>query len=182
MFKGDRNFTVGLFVTLAIAVFVAFVIWLTGRSGAEELSRYSLKFERDVSGLAVGGPRPEPSARSITLLQRKSSRPGKGLGKTTGWIHRLSLKGKGVSMVAGVNYEEITPEGLRISDGEARENPRLIPVDAIVLCAGQEPNRNLADALTANGITPHIIGGADVAVELDAKRAIDQGARLAARL
>ena len=88
----------------------------------------------------------------------------------------------GVKMIAGVNYEAITPEGLQISFGEARENPTLIAVDTIVLCAGQEVERSLADTLIAHGITPHIIGGADVAAELDAKRAIDQAARLAAGL
>ncbi len=85
-------------------------------------------------------------------------------------------------MVGGVNYERITPEGLEVTSGEARENPRLIAVDTIVLCAGQESERSLADALIAAGKTPHVIGGADVAAELDAKRAIDQGVRLAATL
>ena len=81
----------------------------------------------------------------------------------------------------GVNYESISPEGLMISTGEARENPRIVPVDTIVLCAGQMPQRSLADALLEKGLTPHVIGGADVAAELDAKRAIDQGCRLAAQ-
>jgi 2,4-dienoyl-CoA reductase (NADPH2) len=133
-------------------------------------------------GLAAAGPRPEPAARQITVMQRKASRPGKGLGKTTGWIHRLSLAGKGVEMMAGVNYEEIVPGGIRLSDGPDRARPRLLEVDSIVLCTGQEPNRALYDALSARGVAATAIGGADVAVELDAKRAIDQGARLAARL
>ena len=132
-------------------------------------------------GLAEA-PRPAPPARQITLLQRKAQKLGKGLGKTTGWIHRASLKMKGVEMVGGVNYEEIGRQGLRISTGEARENPRWLEVDTIVLCAGQVPERSLADALEAAGRTHHVIGGADVAAELDAKRAIDQGTRLAARL
>jgi 2,4-dienoyl-CoA reductase (NADPH2) len=118
----------------------------------------------------------------VTLLQRKAERPGKRLGKTTGWIHRSTLKMKGVKMIGGVNYEEITDEGLRISHGEARENPSVIPADTIVLCAGQLSERSLADDLIANGIEPHVIGGADVAAELDAKRAIDQGVRLALSL
>ena len=133
-------------------------------------------------GLAGNGPQPEPPVRAVTLLQRKSTKLGKGLGKTTGWIHRAALKMKGVEMVGGVNYEEITPEGLVVSDGEARENPRLIKADTIVLCAGQLPERSLADALEAAGTPCHIIGGADVAAELDAKRAINQGTRLAAAL
>ena len=133
-------------------------------------------------GLAPEGPQPTAPARQVVMLQRKAEKPGKRLGKTTGWIHRASLQMKGVKMIAGVNYEAITPEGLQISFGEARENPTLIAVDTIVLCAGQEVERSLADTLIAHGITPHIIGGADVAAELDAKRAIDQAARLAAGL
>ncbi len=133
-------------------------------------------------GLAGNGPQPEPPVRAVTLLQRKASKLGKGLGKTTGWIHRAALKMKGVQMVGGVNYEEITPEGLMVSEGEARENLRLIEVDTIVLCAGQLPERSLADELEAAGVACHIIGGADVAAELDAKRAILQGTKLAAAL
>jgi len=133
-------------------------------------------------GLAPEGPQPEPPARTVVMLQRKAEKPGKRLGKTTGWIHRASLKMKGVKMLTGVNYERIDVAGLHVSFGEARENPSLIEVDTIVLCAGQEVERSLADQLLASGITPHVIGGADVAAELDAKRAIDQGMRLAARL
>ena len=133
-------------------------------------------------GLLEEGPQPAAPARNVTLLQRKAERPGKRLGKTTGWIHRSTLKMKGVKMIGGVNYEEITDEGLRISHGEARENPIVIPADTIVLCAGQLSERSLADDLIANGIDPHVIGGADVAAELDAKRAIDQGVRLALSL
>ncbi|MFD3188683.1 FAD-dependent oxidoreductase [Sedimentitalea sp. HM32M-2] len=134
------------------------------------------------SGLAPEGPQPHPSPREITLLQRKASKHGKGLGKTTGWIHRAALKMKDVKFVGGVNYEAVESGGLRVSFGEARENPTLIPADTIVLCAGQLPERSLADALIARGATPHVIGGADVAAELDAKRAINQGTRLAAAL
>ena len=131
-------------------------------------------------GLAASGPQPEAAARQVKLLQRKAQKLGKGLGKTTGWIHRAALAMKGVDMIGGVNYEEITAEGLHISTGEGRENPRLLEVDTIVLCAGQLPERSLADALKAKGITAHVVGGADVAAELDAKRAINQGSRLAA--
>ncbi|MDD9746518.1 MULTISPECIES: NADPH-dependent 2,4-dienoyl-CoA reductase [Marinovum] len=133
-------------------------------------------------GLAPEGPRPEAPQREVILLQRKPERPGKRLGKTTGWIHRAALKMKSVEMRAGVNYERITDEGLWISKGEAREAPELLEVDTVVLCAGQLSERSLADALEARGVSVHVIGGADVAAELDAKRAIDQGTRLAAAL
>jgi 2,4-dienoyl-CoA reductase (NADPH2) len=118
----------------------------------------------------------------VTLLQRKAERPGRRLGKTTGWIHRAALRMKDVRMIGGVNYERVTPEGLHVSYGEARERPELIEADTIVLCAGQVSERGLADRLAGLGVRVHVIGGADVAAELDAKRAIDQGARLAAAL
>ncbi|MCZ7676318.1 MAG: NADPH-dependent 2,4-dienoyl-CoA reductase [Roseovarius sp.] len=133
-------------------------------------------------GLTPEGPAPEPPARAVTLLQRKDERLGKRLGKSTGWIHRAALRMKGVEMVAGVNYERIDARGLHVSFGEERANPRLIEADTIVLCAGQQSERGLADALAAAGRAAHVIGGADVAAELDAKRAIDQGVRLAAML
>ncbi|MEP3442306.1 MAG: NADPH-dependent 2,4-dienoyl-CoA reductase [Sulfitobacter sp.] len=134
------------------------------------------------AGLAPEGPQPHKPARTVTMMQRKPSKPGKGLGKTTGWIHRASLTMKNVQMIAGVNYERIDDEGVHITFGEARENPQVIPADTVVLCAGQLSERSLADALDAKGIPCHVIGGADVASELDAKRAIDQGTRLAATL
>jgi 2,4-dienoyl-CoA reductase (NADPH2) len=134
------------------------------------------------AGLAPEGPQPHKPARSVTMMQRKPSKPGKGLGKTTGWIHRASLTMKNVNMLAGVNYERIDDEGVHISFGEGREKPQVIPADTVVLCAGQLSDRSLADALEAKGIACHVIGGADVAAELDAKRAIDQGTRLAATL
>lgn len=134
------------------------------------------------SGLAPEGPQPHAPARQVTMLQRKPSKVGKGLGKTTGWIHRASLTMKEVKMIAGVNYEKIDTAGLHISFGEARENPTTIEADTIVLCAGQLSDRSLADALEVKGQTCHVIGGADVASELDAKRAINQGTRLAAAL
>ncbi|MEV8467334.1 NADPH-dependent 2,4-dienoyl-CoA reductase [Fluviibacterium sp. DFM31] len=131
------------------------------------------------AGLAPEGPQPEPSARQVTLLQRKAEKPGKRLGKTTGWIHRATLKMKGVTMLGGVTYDRIDDAGLHITRNDVSET---LAVDTIVLCAGQLPNRALADALTAAGTEVHVIGGADKAAELDAKRAIDQGTRLAARL
>ncbi len=127
-------------------------------------------------------PRPETPARQVTLLQRKPEKPGRRLGKTTGWIHRAALQAKGVRMIGGVNYEEITPEGLKISFGPDRSDPQVIAADTVVLCVGQVSERSLADGLAEAGIAIHVIGGADLATELDAKRAIDQGTRLAAAL
>jgi 2,4-dienoyl-CoA reductase (NADPH2) len=115
----------------------------------------------------------------VWLLQRSEGRPGARLNKTTGWVHRASLKAKRVTMLGGVTYERFDDEGLHITvDGQ----PQVLPVDNVIICAGQEPKRHLADALIAVGIKTHVIGGADVAAELDAKRAIDQGMRLAATL
>ncbi|SLN17606.1 2,4-dienoyl-CoA reductase [NADPH] [Roseivivax jejudonensis] len=134
------------------------------------------------SGLSPDGPQPHAPARQVTMLQRKAEKPGKRLGKTTGWIHRAGLQMKAVQMKTGVNYERIDAEGLHISYGEARERPEVVECDTVVLCAGQVSERGLADALEAKGVAVHVIGGADVAAELDAKRAIDQGTRLAATL
>lgn len=121
--------------------------------------------------------KPAPLAREIWLLQRKSSKPGKGLGKTTGWIHRLSLGKRGVKMMGGVEYRKIDDAGLHIThDGEEK----LLDVDNVIICAGQVPRRELLEPLQRAGITVHLIGGADVAAELDAKRAIRQGTELAA--
>lgn len=133
-------------------------------------------------GIRSEGPKPDAPIRQVTLLQRKAQKLGRGLGKTTGWIHRATLKMKSVEMIGGVNYERIDADGLHVSFGEARERPTLIEVDTVVMCAGQLPQRTLADALSAKGIAHHIIGGADKAAELDAKRAIDQGTRLIASL
>ena len=130
-------------------------------------------------GLATEGPRPEAPAREVWLLQRKPEKPGRKLGKTTGWIHRAALQMKGVKMLGGVSYEAITPEGLHVTVNGV---PQLLPVDTVVICAGQTPDRSLAAGIEALGLPCHIIGGADMAAELDAKRAIDQGVRLAAAL
>ena len=127
-------------------------------------------------------PQPKPAERQVTLLQRKAGKPGAGLGKTTGWIHRAMLKMKGVEMLGGANYERITPEGLFVTWGEKRQDGQLIAADTIVLCAGQEPLRELQAPLQALGIEVHLIGGALEAGELDAKRAIRQGTELAAGL
>jgi 2,4-dienoyl-CoA reductase (NADPH2) len=113
------------------------------------------------------------------LLQRKSSKPGKGLGKTTGWVHRASLRQHGVETLTGCEYVRIDDDGLHIRvDGKARR----LDVDSIVICVGQEPVRELFVPLQAVGVTVHLIGGAEKAAELDAKCAIDQGTRLAAQL
>jgi 2,4-dienoyl-CoA reductase (NADPH2) len=127
-------------------------------------------------------PKPSPAARDVVLLQRKSTPFGKDLGKTSGWVHRAALKAKGVEQVGGVNYDRIDDAGLHISFGEKHENPRVIEVDNVIVCAGQESVRELEEPLRAAGVDLHLIGGADLAAELDAKRAINQGTRLAAVL
>lgn len=130
--------------------------------------------------LAPGGlakPKPEPSPRQVYLLQRKKSPIGAGLGKTSGWVHRAALRAKGVEKISGVSYDRIDDAGLHLTvDGK----PRLLEVDTVVVCAGQESVRELAGAL--GDVPVHLVGGADEARELDAKRAIDQGTRLAAVL
>ena len=130
----------------------------------------------------VAGIKPEvhAPARQVFLLQRKASKVGDGLGKTTGWIHRTGLKNKQVQMLNSVEYLSIDNDGLHIRIGEGE--PQVLPVDNIVICAGQDPLRELQDGLIAAGQNVHLIGGADVAAELDAKRAINQGSRLAAQL
>ncbi|MDI9245042.1 NADPH-dependent 2,4-dienoyl-CoA reductase [Marinobacter sp. CHS3-4] len=127
---------------------------------------------------------PEP-AREVYLLQRKTSKVGKNLGKTTGWIHRTSLKHRNVQMVPGVSYRKIDDEGLHVTitqKGAEQGEDRILPVDTVIVCAGQDPLRELQQGLEDAGLDVHLIGGADVAAELDAKRAIDQGSRLAAEL
>ncbi|ERS91812.1 NADPH-dependent 2,4-dienoyl-CoA reductase [Halomonas sp. PBN3] len=136
----------------------------------------------DLSVATPGGlaaPRPPEVPRRVFLLQRKASKPGKGLGKTTGWVHRASLRQRGVETLAGCEYLRIDAAGLHIRhQGE----PRLLEVDSVVVCAGQEPVRELEAPLRAAGVEVHRIGGADEPAELDAKRAIDQGTRVAAAL
>jgi 2,4-dienoyl-CoA reductase (NADPH2) len=127
-------------------------------------------------------PSPDASPRQVFLLQRKRSKVGAGLGKTSGWVHRSALKARSVEMVRGVTYERIDEAGLHITVGARKRRPRVLEVDDVVVCAGQESRRELHDELVAAGVRVHVIGGADVAAELDAKRAIDQGTRLAATL
>ena len=147
-----------------------------------DIARWSHEWGVDQTYVNRGGlakPAPEASEREVWLLQRTPGTPGKRLNKTTGWVHRAALKMKNVKMLGGVNYERIDDAGLHVViDGKAQ----IIQVDNVVVCAGQEPRRELYDGLKATGIDVHLIGGADVAAELDAKRAIAQGTRLAAQL
>ncbi|MCZ6561145.1 MAG: NADPH-dependent 2,4-dienoyl-CoA reductase [Gammaproteobacteria bacterium] len=127
-------------------------------------------------GLSGSGPDERPSPREIYLLQRKAGKPGGGLGKTTGWIHRVSLRGRGVKMLAGVRYDKIDDQGLHLTIGG---ETRLLAVDNVVSCAGQLPCRDLEAPLKNVGLPVHLIGGADKVIELDAKGAIRQGMLLA---
>ena len=136
----------------------------------------------DMSLESRGGLVPAPALgapREIWLLQRKPTPPGRDLGKTTGWVHRLALKRRGVKMMAGVTYERIDDRGLAITQGG---ESRLLEVDHVVVCAGQEPRRDLAAGIEAAGFKVRLIGGSHLATELDARRAIDEGSRLAAAL
>ncbi len=121
----------------------------------------------------------EPAQREVYLLQRKTSKVGKGLGKTSGWVHRATMINNKVQMIAGVAYKAVTDDGLLI---EVNGEEKLLAVDNIIICAGQEPNRDLQQALSDNKVTVHLIGGANVAAELDAKRAIRQAAELAVKI
>ncbi|HHA2562472.1 TPA: FAD-dependent oxidoreductase [Stenotrophomonas maltophilia] len=153
-----------------------------GESPALDPQRWMAEWGVDSTFEARGSlarPQPEASPRRLWLLQRSPGKPGARLGKTTGWIHRARLKAKGVRMLGGVEYLGVDDEGLRI---RVEGSEQLLPVDHVVICAGQEPNRALQAELQAAGINAQLIGGADVAAELDAKRAIDQGSRVAAAL
>ncbi len=153
-----------------------------GESSSLDVSRWMAEWGVDPSFETRGAltrPRPEAPAREVWLLQRSPGRPGARLGKTTGWIHRATLKAKGVKMLGGVEYLGIDDRGLHLRvDG----SEQTLDVGTVVICAGQEPRRELLAALQSAGHSPHLIGGADLATELDAKRAIDQGSRLATRL
>ena len=166
---GGIGFDVGEFLTHA-------------HDDKSEAERFNDEWGIDPTYANRGGLKPvvdEKSPRRVFLLQRKSSKVGDGLAKTTGWIRRTLLKKRGVKMLAGVDYERIDEAGLHITiNGE----PKTLPVDTIVVCAGQESRRELQEPLTAAGIPVTLIGGADLASELDAKRAIDQGTRVAAAL
>ncbi len=148
----------------------------------DELERFQGEWGIDPEFANRGGlrpPIPEATRRRVWLLQRKGAKVGDGLAKTTGWIRRTLLKKRGVQMLSGVTYERIDDAGLHlIVDGQ----PQCLPVDHVIVCAGQEPCRDLEAGLRAADVPLSLIGGADVAIELDAKRAIDQGTRLAAAL
>ncbi|MFF8451954.1 FAD-dependent oxidoreductase [Streptomyces leeuwenhoekii] len=153
-----------------------------GDKAHEDPETYFRHWGVDTRYRAPGGlaapERPAPP-RTVHLLQRKTTKVGAGLGKTTGWIHRTELKHRGVTMVPGVRYDRIDDAGLHVTIGE---ESTVLAVDTIVLCTGQEPRRDLYEDLVAAGREAHLIGGADVAAELDAKRAIKQGTELAAAL
>jgi 2,4-dienoyl-CoA reductase (NADPH2) len=153
-----------------------------GPSASTDVEQFFQHWGIDPEFLAPGGlveAGPVPSARTVYLLQRKSAKPGEGLGLTTGWIHRAELVRRGVRMMAGVTYRSIDDLGLHL---DTAEGPMTLEVDHVVICAGQVPRRDLYDELVATGASVHLIGGADVAAELDAKRAIAQGTALAAAL
>jgi 2,4-dienoyl-CoA reductase (NADPH2) len=153
-------------------------------ASSQSFEAFAAEWGIDPSLEARGGVKgvkaqPPQSAREIWLLQRKPGKPGKTLGKTTGWIHRLSLKHRGVKMLGGVSYERIDDQGLHITvNGEEQ----LLEVDHVVICAGQISNRDLDESLKQRGLSPHVIGGAHKAAELDAKYAIREGSELAAKL
>ncbi|WP_159661867.1 oxidoreductase [Streptomyces mexicanus] len=158
--------------------------WLTdgGDKASEDPETYFRHWGVDMDYRAPGGlaapQRPAPP-RTVHLLQRRPGKVGAGLGRTTGWIHRTELRHRGVTMVPGVRYDRIDDAGLHLTvDGE----PTVLQVDTVVLCTGQEPRRDLYEELLAAGRAAHVIGGADVAAELDAKRAVQQGTELAAAL
>jgi 2,4-dienoyl-CoA reductase (NADPH2) len=156
---------------------------LTHAGGDGEIADYQHTWGIDPDYRHGGGlaaeAKPVASPRQVFLLQRKTSKVGDGLAKTTGWARRLLLQKHGVKMIAGASYEKIDDAGLHIRVGD---EAKLLEVDTVVICAGQEPRRDLVAGLQAAGVEPILIGGADVAAELDAKRAIDQGTRVALAL
>lgn len=179
--------TVAIIGAGGIGVDVALYLMGSGKSSTLDLESWKEEWgigdpEKDRGGLSESGGKPEPSKRQITILQRRQGKPGQKLGKTTAWIHRMTLSMGQVKVMSGVNYEAIDGAGLHVSFGQSRENPEAVKADSIVLCAGQEPNISLASELRSAGLEPHVIGGAFKADELDAKHAIDQGTRLAAEL
>ncbi len=156
--------------------------YLVERHGPLSIDRFFRTWGVDPEYRTAGGrsaPQLEPAERQVFLMQRSGGKVGDRLGRTTGWIHRAALKMHGVVTAGGVAYRRIDDEGLHVTIDGA---DKTLPVDHVIICAGQEPLRDLRNDLIAHGCTVHLIGGADVAAELDAKRAIDQGVRLAAAL
>jgi 2,4-dienoyl-CoA reductase (NADPH2) len=162
---------------------VSELITHSGESSSLDREAFWREWGIDLGLEARGGvkgiePQVEAAARQVYLLQRKKSKVGAGLGKTTGWIHRAGLKNKNVQMIPGVEYLGVDDAGLHVSiDGAEAQ---VLAVDNVILCAGQTPLRELQAELENAGVVVHLVGGADVAAELDAKRAIDQGSRVAA--
>jgi 2,4-dienoyl-CoA reductase (NADPH2) len=160
---------------------VATLITHAGPSAALDIPTFCKEWGVDFATHPRGGvtgitPEVQAADREVTILQRRDGAPGKSLGRTTGWTHRLSLMRRGVKLLGGVDYVKIDDEGLHtIVGGE----PRLFAVDTVIICAGQEPERSLYDALVARGIKAHLIGGASEALELDAKKAIAEATALA---
>ncbi|MEN9417674.1 MAG: NADPH-dependent 2,4-dienoyl-CoA reductase [Pseudomonadota bacterium] len=155
-----------------------FLVTAPGHSPATDLAAWMAEWGVADPEAVRGGvvpAHPAPPAREVTLLQRKPGKFGTTLGKTTGWIHRASLQAKGVQMIGGVQYERITPRGLLVRVGERHAREQWVECDTVVLCAGQQPLRELEAPLRAAGVAVHRIGGAEEAAELDAKRAIEQG-------
>ncbi len=172
--------------------------FLTHNPSADFYAEWGIDRSLEARG-GLLAPAPEPPLRQVTVLQRSTTKPGSRLGPTTGWIHRLELRMANVEFITGVEYQEITDRGIRVSvpapepagghtqegGGVALESPRtetLVEVDTVVLCAGQESRNELALELAGDSRPVHVIGGADVAAELDAKRAIKQAVELAAAL
>ncbi|MDI1258991.1 NADPH-dependent 2,4-dienoyl-CoA reductase [Aquabacterium sp.] len=174
--------TVAIIGAGGIGFDVAEYLTHAGESASLNPAKFYAEWGIDTSYAGRGGIKPadlEKSPKQVYLLQRKTSKVGDGLGKTTGWIHRTGLKNRAVHMIAGVTYDKVDDAGLHITVGG---EPKLIPADTVILCAGQDPLRELQADLQAAGCKVHLIGGADVAAELDAKRAIKQGAELAAAI
>lgn len=182
----QNNAAVGARVAIIGAGGIGFDVaeFLTERvpSPTTDVTRWTKEWGVDMKMTQPGGlmpAQPEKPERQVWLLQRTEGRPGARLNKTSGWVHRATLKNKKVAMLGGVTYRRVDDEGLHVViDGK----PQVLPVDHVVVCAGQEPNRDLHEALVSKGVDVRLVGGADVAAELDAKRAIDKATRLAASL
>jgi 2,4-dienoyl-CoA reductase (NADPH2) len=174
--------TVAIIGAGGIGFDVAEFITQDGPASCQDVEAFYRHWGVDPDHESSGGliaPEAEPAARSVYLLQRKRSKVGSGLGLTTGWIHRAELASRGVQMVPDVTYLKVDDDGLHV---EIAGQPSVLEVDTVIVCAGQDPSRYLYDDLVADGFQPHVIGGAHLASELDAKRAIRQGVELAAAL
>ena len=171
--------TVAIIGAGGIGFDVAEFITQGGPATSQDIEAFHRRWGVDPHLGELVAPTAEPCSRTVYLLQRKQSKVGSGLGLTTGWIHRAELANRGVQMVPDVTYLEVDDEGLHVEIAGQRS---VLAVDTVIVCAGQDPSRDLYDALVADGFAPHVIGGAQAASELDAKRAIRQGVELAAAL